>query len=99
MREKAVEPSERAQAEPNPWAEHLAGSDPLAQLDAQFTESPSLMSATERAAQYTEWAERMRQKRQRVRDAMAQNGVQTDSSTYWTPEALYAESERVVDEE
>lgn len=93
MREKAAEPRDDAPAPMlNPWVDPTA--EPIINLDTGRTE----LSASQRAAQYTEWADRMHEKRQRTRDVI--NGVpEKDERTYWTTDALFADSKRVEEDE
>jgi DnaJ-domain-containing protein 1 len=89
----------------NPWAEPVP--DSLVDLESTTGFVRPELSAEERATQYTEWANRMREKRQRVRDAMngaaggsgAAGATDPEPGNYWTADALYAESRRVEDDE
>ncbi|MBI2705612.1 MAG: J domain-containing protein [Actinobacteria bacterium] len=93
MRQKAVSNADEVAPTANPWEEP----DPLAAIDLNLSARPEV-SSEERVAQYTEWAQRMREKRERTRDAIAGRDDQ-ERSTYWTSEAVYAESRRVEEEE
>jgi DnaJ-domain-containing protein 1 len=56
----------------------------------------------DREARYQAWAERLRAKRVRsqaaIRDAQQGPAPTADSPTYWAPDALFAESQRVADQ-
>jgi DnaJ-domain-containing protein 1 len=81
----------------NPWAEPTP--DSLRDLDATPSFARPELSADERAAQYTDWANRMREKRARVRDAINEGKPIEERANYWSTDALYAESKRVEDDE
>lgn len=51
-----------------------------------------------KVAQYNEWAERLRQKRQRAREAI-EGAEPTPQASYWTTDALFEESQRVQENE
>lgn len=92
MREKAVEDTaESFAAASNPWED--AGSE-IIDLEPGRTE----MSADERAAQYNDWAERMKAKRQRNREAILGSNRPEPSTGYWTPDSLFADS-KLADED
>jgi DnaJ-domain-containing protein 1 len=57
----------------------------------------SSAAATERAAAYSAWAARMKAKREQTRSAADRNG--TAQPTYWTTDALFAESVRVAEDQ
>ncbi len=94
MREKSVDETPAAAAtEPNPWQDR----DPEPIID--LVGGRGQIATDERANQYNEWAERMRQKRQRNRDLINGSKTQTGRSTYWTADALFADSKMVEQEE
>lgn len=58
----------------------------------------------QRAARYNEWAERLRDKRKAAQERQRQDQLgaspaDTRGPTYWSTDALFAESQRVDDEE
>lgn len=54
--------------------------------------------AAEQADQYSAWADRMRNKRSRNQEMI--NGVsEAEPATYWTTDTVFAESERVAQDE
>lgn len=53
---------------------------------------------TYRAAQYREWAERLRVKREVAKDRI-RGAASTEPPTYWRTEDVYRESQRLADEE
>ncbi len=75
----------------NPWDET---DHPLSTLSTTF---PTLHDDHDdaRADRYNDWAERMRQKRIRVRQEQAGE----PAPSYWTTDALFEESRRIQDDE
>lgn len=70
--------------------------DPAAEIDIDAEEA--------RAAQYNDWAERLRDKRRVAQERQRQYGqaasaTPTTEPTYWTTDALFEESRRVDGEE
>jgi DnaJ-domain-containing protein 1 len=105
MRDKAAASADESPLAPfdNPWAEPIP--DSLVDLESTTGFARAELSADERAAQYTDWANRMREKRQRVRDAMngstgagGAGSSEPETANYWTPDALFAESRRIEDD-
>ncbi|MEZ5141128.1 MAG: J domain-containing protein [Acidimicrobiales bacterium] len=91
----------------NPWGDPAdVAPEPLPTIDLDaLTRPDELLDAGQRAAQYNDWAERMRAKRQRAKAVYAGGGG-TDSppeaevgATYWTTDAVFAEGRRVADNE
>jgi DnaJ-domain-containing protein 1 len=75
---------------PNPWRdpEHT-----LSQLGA------SALTDDARAERYSEWAERMRQRRPSTGEAGQPADGPAATANYWSCEALFAESRRLEEEE
>ncbi len=95
MREEGIRhPTPPRPPEQNPWGDGVA--DPaestLARLSTTF---PTLDHDDARADQYGEWAERLREKRRRVR----QDQAGEPAPSYWTTAALFEESRRIQDDE
>jgi DnaJ-domain-containing protein 1 len=98
MRDKAALAAESPLAPTlNPWTEPMP--DSIIDLESTPSLARPELSAQERAAQYTDWANRMREKRQKVRDSMNEAAPAERAANYWTTDALYAESKRVEDDE
>lgn len=95
-RKDAPAPSEDSIADliaPRPAPQPLDGPDTIIDL----TTDRSSLSESERTAQYNDWADRMRAKRARAKEAFS--GSTDTGPTYWTTDALYAESKRVQETE
>lgn len=93
MREKAADDTVESFAPaPNPWVDEET--ERVLDLELGRTE----LSATERATQYTDWADRMKAKRQRTQAAIAGTDRQKPDTSYWSPEALFADS-KLADED
>jgi DnaJ-domain-containing protein 1 len=89
----------------NPWAEPTP--DSLRDLESTTGFARPELSAQERAAQYTDWANRMREKRQRVREAITRDAAGAGAGgsaggervSYWTTDALFEDSKRAEDDD
>jgi DnaJ-domain-containing protein 1 len=99
MRDKAAAADGRSESPlapmDNPWLEPTP--DSLLDLEATTSFARPELTADERATQYTEWANRMREKRQKVREAINESTAHAgeERTSYWTADALYADSQRV----
>jgi hypothetical protein len=86
-------------------AEHVIDLDleatrPDAPLPRDPLAEPLGRSTTiDRATQYVEWAQRMHDKRQRVRESLRADVADRGEPTYWSTEALFADSKRVQEHE
>jgi hypothetical protein len=90
MREEgAKHPAPPRAASTNPWGEANA---PLSSLATSF---PTLDHDDARADRYNEWAERMREKRRRLRE----DEVGEATPSYWSTDAVFEESRRIENEE
>lgn len=93
MREKAADETAASFAPaPNPWVDEET--EKVLDIELGRTE----LSAAERAAQYNEWADRMKAKRQRNRDAILGSQRPKTDSSYWSTDALFADS-RLAEED
>lgn len=112
MRERTVAAREEApDRDLNPWDEPVATvhSDDAVVTVSRLDQPGHAPTSSDRAAQYSDWAERMRIKREqakaRIQAASTPDGadsrrnVAQPGPTYWTTDALYAESRRVAEEE
>lgn len=111
MREKAADPGNSLAPTPNPWQDE--DSEQVIDLNLSDLERGDLerdgherdgherdgLSADERQAQYSDWADRMHQKRQRNRDAINAARTKPTQSNYWSTEALFADSKLVEEDE
>lgn len=93
---------------PNPWGDPAdVAPEPLPTIDLDaLTRQDELLDAGQRAAQYNDWAERMRAKRQRAKavyagtaGADAGTAPEAGAPSYWTADAVFAEGRRVADNE
>jgi DnaJ-domain-containing protein 1 len=77
------------------------GGDPV--IDARDESATILLdedqTTAEREAQYREWAERMRVKRETARQRIRGLGADEEPPTYWRTEDVYRESERLAGED
>lgn len=83
-------------------AKHAADPRPPGENPWEDAERPRLSdlaadrpTTDDRSSQYNDWADRMRQKRQRLREQYEGQ----PAPSYWTTDALFEESRRVEDEE
>lgn len=78
----------------NPWEDAPAGR--LSDLATPATESSDARSEA-----YANWAQRMQDKRARTQERIAADsgGASDEPASYWSAEAVYAESRRVDEEE
>ena len=91
MREEAAKQPSVARPDDNPWGEP-DGRVLLGHLSNTYT---TVESDADKSARYTDWADRIKEKRSRL--ASDQAGAPTPS--YWTTDALFEESRRVEDDE
>jgi DnaJ-domain-containing protein 1 len=94
MREKAAAKSDELAPTANPWM--TAEAERAAALNVQARPT---VSNDERSSQYTDWADRMKAKRERNRDMILNRGVKQDEATYWSTDALFADSKQIEEEE
>lgn len=101
MRESGAAPADAAPPGDNPWAEP----EPLPTIDLDaLTARPAEPDPVARAAAYNDWADRLRAKRVNAQRTIAAQqstnaGTTTeDRPTYWTTDAVFAESRRVDEE-
>jgi DnaJ-domain-containing protein 1 len=87
----------------NPWDKAPADAPRLSDLGTEPAMTPEEEAEIERARaeQYQAWMDRMRQKREQTRRMAAGEAdpPEATSRTYWTTDALYAESKRVEENE
>lgn len=89
MRDEAAKHADDSRPDDdNPWDE---ARPTLSQLHSTY----AIPEDNEQATRYSEWAERMHTKRQRLRDAQAGE----PKASYWTTDAVFEESRRIDDEE
>lgn len=98
LRQRGASTTPSAAPEDNPWSD----SQPSRLADLAGTSG----ATDERSAAYADWAQRMQDKRAATKARIAaETSVATTenpsgtSATYWTTDALFAESERVAHEE
>ena len=76
---------------PNPWTDQ----EPLRLSDL----SNASTTTDDKAKQYGDWAERMREKRLRAQRARFGQSEDADPNAHWSADALFAESQRLDEEE
>jgi DnaJ-domain-containing protein 1 len=105
MRERPVEapPAAPVDDRENPWDGLGVESPRLNDLATERATTPEEDAAAEaaRVEQYQAWMDRMRQKREQARRMASGEPVAAEatSRTYWTTDAVYAESKRVEEAE
>jgi len=93
MRDEGAKQPSVARSDDNPWGESSERAN-LGHLSSTYTtvESDGHEGAS---ARYNDWAERMKEKRNRL----AQDKAGQPTASYWSTDALFEESRRVEDDE
>jgi DnaJ-domain-containing protein 1 len=90
MREEGAKHPSVAREDDNPWGEQERAR--LGHLSSTYT---TVDSDAAQSARYTDWAERIKEKRNRL----AKDQAGEPSPSYWSTDALFEESRRVEDDE